>query len=337
MPFKLAFAGFRHGHIQSLYKLASARADVEVVAACEEHGPTREQLRKAGTVRLTHDSYDAMYRDGGFDAVAVGDYYGRRGEVILRTLEAGRHAIVDKPLCTRLEELDRIEKTAAARGLSVGCMLTSRDGGHLLRVRELIAAGTIGPVHTITFSGQHPLLAGSRPAWYFEPDKQGGTINDIAIHAMDAIPWMTGRRLVEVVAARVWNCRARPDWFQDGAQLMLRMDNGGGVLGDVSYLAPDSCGYKQNVYWRYTFHGELGQLETAANDPQITLYTDAGGGPKKIDPLPGTPGGYFDAFLGEIAGRKGLTLTTAEVIAAARISLLTQQAADRNRFNVPLA
>jgi predicted dehydrogenase len=203
-------------------------------------------------------------------------------------------------------------------------------------MRRLLTAGRIGEVHTVNFTGQHPLLTGSRPGWYFEPDKQGGTINDIAIHAMDAIPWMTGRKLAEVVAARVWNCRAEPDWFQDGAQLMLRLDNGGGVLGDVSYLAPDSCGYQQNVYWRYTLHGDLGQIETAANVKQITLYTDAEGGPQMIDPGQGAPGGYLDAFLGEIAGGEDVSLTTAEVLAAARRALTVQQAADQGQFNVSL-
>jgi len=31
-----------------------------------------------------------------------------------------------------------------------------------------------------------------------------GTINDIAIHAIDLIPWVTGLRFTRVVAAREW-------------------------------------------------------------------------------------------------------------------------------------
>jgi len=31
---------------------------------------------------------------------------------------------------------------------------------------------------------------GTRPAWYFEPGMHGGTLNDIAIHALDFIPWV---------------------------------------------------------------------------------------------------------------------------------------------------
>ena len=31
------------------------------------------------------------------------------------------------------------------------------------------------------------MLWGTRPEWYFEEDKHGGTINDIAIHARETI------------------------------------------------------------------------------------------------------------------------------------------------------
>ncbi|MEZ4683286.1 MAG: hypothetical protein R2932_54665 [Caldilineaceae bacterium] len=55
-------------------------------------------------------------------------------------------------------------------------------------LRNLIRSGLIGEIHAINFGGQHPLMLDTRAAWYFEPGKHGGTINDIAIHAVDAIP-----------------------------------------------------------------------------------------------------------------------------------------------------
>ena len=37
MSIRFAFAGFRHGHINDLYRLAGERVVSEVVGACEEH------------------------------------------------------------------------------------------------------------------------------------------------------------------------------------------------------------------------------------------------------------------------------------------------------------
>jgi len=259
MKLRIAFAGFRHAHILDLYRLASERDDLEVVAACEEHAPTRDELTANAAVTVTHASCDEMWDQAQFDILAIGDYYGRRGGLAIRGLESGKHVIVDKPLCADLGELGRIAELSAERGLAVGCMLTMRDGGNWIALKKIIADGRIGEVITIDFQGQHPLMWGRRPEWYFQPGKHGGTINDIAIHALDTIPWMTGRQIVEVVAARAWNARlAQAECFQDAAQLMLKLDNGGGVLGDVSYLVPDSFAYALKLYWRDPTPGRKG-------------------------------------------------------------------------------
>lgn len=332
---KIAFAGFRHGHIIEVVDLAAERDDVQVVAACEEDPATREQFA-GGKVRITHTGYDALFGVD-FDILAIGDYYGRRGSLAIRALESGKHVIADKPLCTSVEELEQVAALAAEHRLCVGCQLSMRDSGNFIALRQLIAEGTIGEVHTVTFSGQHPLMPGKRPGWYFEEGKQGGTINDIGVHAVDLIPWLTGRRIVSAVAARAWNARAMPAFFQDGAQMMLRLDNGGGVLGDVSYLAPDACGYKTPQYWRFTVHGSGGAAETNVVEPGVMVWKSDSAEAVKLPPAKDRRGGYFDSFLSEIAGRTdGLTLTTGEVIDSTRRTLLIQAAADSGQRDVEL-
>jgi predicted dehydrogenase len=269
----------------------------------------------------------------------VGDYYGRRGELLIRGLESGKHVIADKPLCTRLAELERIEQLSSAGKLCVGCQLNMRDSGNFRAMRHAVLAGRIGEVHTIDFQGQHPLLRGRRPGWYFEPGKHGGTINDLAVHAVDIIPWMTGRRIVEIVAARAWNARAgEPVWFQDAAQMMLRLDNGGGVLGDVSYLTPENFAYKVPCYWRFTLHGSAGLAETSAAVEGVILHPLDAESVVQIPSAEDRKGGYFEDFLAEIRGRSGDdTLNTQQVLASSRLGLLTQRAADENLRDVPCA
>ncbi len=243
MSTTFAFAGFRHGHLLSLLGAVRERDDLTIVAAAEADAAAKEAAAKDQGIGFTHDTPEAMIEQTDADVVVVGDTYGRRGALALAALKRGKHIIADKPLCTSLDELDAIETEVNAGGRSVGCMLDQRDGAPFITVRRLIAQDAIGEVHTVTFLGQHPLLWGTRPGWYFEEGQHGGTINDIAIHAMDTIPWMTGHRWASVTAARVWNARLpEAPHFEDGGQLMLELDNGGGLLGDVSYLAPDKAG-----------------------------------------------------------------------------------------------
>jgi predicted dehydrogenase len=332
---KIAFAGFRHGHIISLYDLARARDDLEVVAACEEHAPTRAQLERSGRVQITHDQLEALL-DVESDIIAIGDYFTRRGPVALRALERGRHVIVDKPLCTQMEYLDQIAALTTDTKLKVGCMLTMRDAAQTLAARQLIGDGRIGEVHAISFGGQHPLLLGSRPAWYFEEGKHGGTITDIAIHAIDALPWVTGLRFETIHAARCWNAFASDTpHFEDAGQMMLKMDNGCGILGDVSYFAPDRAGYSMPYYWRITYWGRDGVIETSSTVDHLQLLCKDDEAPQEIPLPPSQSGGYLQAFLDDIAGIVPTNgLDTETVLHSARQVIRIQQAADRGEREV---
>src|SRR4051812_10783825 len=102
---RIAFIGFRHGHIMGLYIAARASAEVEVVAAAEGHPATRETLECGDEVELTRHDWLDVINDVECDAIAIGDYFARRGEIAIAALEAGKHVIADKPICTRLDEL----------------------------------------------------------------------------------------------------------------------------------------------------------------------------------------------------------------------------------------
>ncbi len=335
---RFAFAGFRHDHIFSLLAEVNRSEETTLVAACEEDPGRRTELASGERVRITHTDFGAMLRETDCDVIAIGDCYARRGSLAIRSLEAGKHVILDKPLCTDLSELDRIQHLAGERGLAVGCQLDMRADPVRMAMRKLIRDGEIGEVLSVGFGGQHPLMLGVRPEWYFEEGLHGGTINDIAIHAMDWIPWMTGRNPVEVVAARVWNGKtSRFPLFQDCAQLMLKLDNGGGVLGDVSYLMPDGCGYALRQYWRITVHGSEGMVETRAGDPSVMLARHGDKQPVEIPGEHDGSNGYFRDFLCEVTGRPHKArLTTALVLRAARWALIAQRAADEDRTHVPL-
>ncbi len=335
---KLAFAGFRHGHVMGLYAAARAHPNVRVVAACEEDPATVEALRSAGTVEITHISYTQMLEQVDCHAIGVGDFFARRGSRIIAALETGKHVISDKPICTSLAELDRISRLTSQRNLRLGCLLDLRDSGVFRAARRLILAGAIGNVLGIVFTAQHPLLLSARPAWYFEAGKHGGTINDIAVHAIDLIPWMTGQAFSEAVAARTWNARL-PQFphFHDGAQMMLKLSNNAGVLGDVSYFAPDGLAYTAPQYWRLTFHGTDGLIEAAFGQRTLALAKPTDKSPQIITVDDDVPNGCLDAFRRDIAGAStDSDLVTNDVLIASRRTLLIQRAADQNHLNCTL-
>ena len=163
MQVKIAFIGFRHNHVMGLYHAASASPDVDVVAAVEDDSTTVAALNREGKVRVTHSDWREVIQDASCDAIAVGDYFARRGQMIVAALKAKRHVISDKPICTTLNELDEIERLARENQRVVSAQLDLRDSGAFLAARRLIREGAIGDVHTIHVTAQHPLLLHKRP------------------------------------------------------------------------------------------------------------------------------------------------------------------------------
>ncbi len=245
----------------------------------------------------------------------------------------------DKPLCTSMLELERIRELSAKQGLKVGCMLDLGNLGPYVTLRKIILGGRIGETHSITFLGQHPLLYGTRPMWNFEPGKHGGSINDIAVHAIDIIPWLTGRRIVEITAARAWNAKIKQHpAFQDGAALMLRLDNDGSAIGDLSYLSSDKHGYTMPPYWRFTIAGSDGVIETHCSAKSVTLWRHDSDAVVEEPAAQHRTGAYFEDFLAEIAGQPAVDgLNTKRVLESTRIALLAQHAADTGALPVEVA
>ena len=323
MKTRFAFAGFRHAHILDLLTGVEEREDTEVAACCEEDAATRETLATQGRVKITHTDFATMLREVECDVIAIGDYYARRGSLAIAALRAGKHVLADKPLCTTLAEFHEIERLAREFGRVVFLQLDCRGSGAFIELRDIVRSGEIGEVCTIRIDGQHPLLPGTRPAWYFESGKHGGTINDIGVHAFDFVPWLTGMKWQETLAARTWNSKAiRAPHFHDCAQLMGVLENGAGVIADLSYLAPDLLGYQLPHYWRLTVHGTRGMAETHLLAKHVTVVTDDDTEQRQRPALLHHPRRYLEDFLHELRGEPHLAdLCPADCLRASRLAL----------------
>jgi predicted dehydrogenase len=211
-------------------------------------------------------------------------------------------------------------------------MLDMRLNANVNAAKAVIDSGRLGEIHAISFGGQHPLSYGTRPNWYFEQGKQGGTINDIAIHGLDAIEYMTGHAITELTAARTWNAFATfaPVVFQDAAQGMFALDNKCGVMFDVSYFAPEKTGFANPFYWRFTIWGRNGVLEFNYADAGCKLYLT---GAEAVEVIPAATEGsdYLKIFTQEITTGADLPFGSEHIMDVSEKCLKLQVMADKNR------
>lgn len=321
----IAFAGFRHAHIFGLYDLTDKRDDLKIVGAWEDDETSRKAAEEKGVI-FRFKTYEDLLSDPAVDIVAIGNYYAARGELAIAALRAGKHVLADKPLCTSLAEWKEISALAEEKKLTVGVMLDLRDNPNFVTALEELQEGALGKINNIVMEGQHPLLSGSRPGWYFEEGKHGGVINDIAIHGIDLARAMTGSDVEETVGAREWNFYAKDvPYFQDSAQFILKMSSGAGVVGDVSYAAPDSHGYDHPAYWQFRVWGEEGMMTWSAVSDGVMLYQN-GEAAKKL-PGKAPKENYLDRFLRAV-GNEDRTYTH-DILGAAGDTLRVEETAGK--------
>ena len=319
---KLLFYGFRHGHINGFYKKALQHPDVEIVACAEEDADARRAAQKALDVSFSSESYESLLRSDA-DAVVIGKAYGDRGAAIIAALEAGKHVISDKPICTTLEELEKIRELSTKRALCVCCMLDLRYLPQSIEAGRILRSGELGRVCNVSFNGQHYLDPENRPRWYYENGMHGGTVNDLAIHGIDLVRELTGLGFSRIDAARTWNCYATEHKsFRDSAIFMARLDGGAGVLADVSYSAPKSA-FSMPSYWEFRFWCERGMLTFNYVSDTVTVYRDSA--EAEVISCTSAPD-CLDDFISVIGDKN--YISTLSVIDSTRTALEIQHVAD---------
>lgn len=316
---RIAFAGFRHDHIFLLYEMAKKHKDFEIAGAFEADPAARKRAEDRG-VGGWYPSCGALLADESVEAVALGGVYADRGQTAIRAMRAGKHVISDKPLCTSLPELDEIESLAKRTGLAVSCMFTMRFEKKINSVKSLIDSGALGEINNIYIGGQHPLLYGRRPGWYFEKSKHGGVINDLGIHGVDLLYYF-GLKPDRVLAAREWNAFAEKEKdFRDSAQFMLSCENGAGVIADVSYSVPDGVEFGLPYYWQFYIWGTKGVISFALNEKETHFFIKGDKTPRLLEEKAAS-NDYLSDFLKVVRGEKGAVLPVSEVLTSTRKTL----------------
>ena len=322
---KIAFAGLRHDHIFAVHKMALAQGEYEITGAFEENDAARERAETAFGVNCRYPTYEALLSDDTVEAVALGGCYAHRGAMAVEALKAGKHVLADKPLCTDLTTLAEIERLADETGKKVSGMFTMRYEPKLRAVVELVKSGALGEINNIYFGGQHPLNYGVRPMWYFEDGKHGGTINDIAIHGVDLVRFITGKNLTKIDCAKTWNAYAvKAPNFKDCGQFMVDME-GMAVTADVSYSAPRFNGILP-TYWDFYFWGTEGMIHFNMAENKTCLYKDGACQTFECEFLSSR---YFEDLPKMIQGAPAL-LNTKDILASQRQVLMIQKAAEQN-------
>ena len=189
-----------------------------------KENPTAWELE----VHTGPDFLERMCRERPGNAVVVsGRNRGKIGR-LQASLDAGLHALVDKPWILEAADLPKLEaalSTADRRGLVALDIMTERFEVTTELQRELVndreAFGAVLPgteqepgVYMESVHHLMKVVAGVpniRPPWFFDTEQQGEGLNDIGTHLVDLVQWtlfpeqaLDHRKDVKVTQAQRW-------------------------------------------------------------------------------------------------------------------------------------
>jgi predicted dehydrogenase len=128
-----------------------------------------------------HGSYEELVADPEVDVVYVATPHPGHVAAALLALDAGKHVLVEKPFTMSAAEAQAIVDRAGEKGLIALEAMWTRWLPHMIRVREIIAAGTLGEVRAVI--ADHDQKANPDPGARMQnPDLGGGALLDLGIY-----------------------------------------------------------------------------------------------------------------------------------------------------------
>ncbi len=269
----------------------------------------------------------------GADLALISAIPADRVALTIRAMQNGMDVMSDKPGCTTFEQLDQIKRAVADTGRIWSVNFSERfETPVSTRATELVESGAIGRVIQTVGLGPHRLNRATRPDWFFQRDRYGGILTDIASHQIDQFLHYTGSETAEITNAYVANyANPKDPGLQDFGELNLRSENGTGYIR-VDWFTPDAL-----PNWgdgRLTILGTEGYIE-------LRKYVDVGGASgtdhlilvngetcQKIDAADaGLP--YFARLADDIRNRTETAMTQTHCFTVMELALHAQEMAER--------
>ena len=310
-------------HIEALRRIPG----IEVVAVLE----TTKELAKEKAQQLGIKKYF-----GSFDELLKADIHCvhictpnyLHFDMANKALLAGKHVVCEKPLATTVAEGKKLLKIANEMGLIHAVHFNIRYYPLVRQMKILREKGELGEIYSIIGSYlQDWLFYSTDYNWRLEPELSGKSkaVADIGSHLMDLLEYISGVKIVEVMAdfKTIHPIRKKPlkpvetftgkllkpeDYAdvpistEDYATVMLRFDNGKkGVItvsqvdaGRKNRLSLEISGSKQTFAWNSESPNELwiGKRDSAnqvmLRDPSLFEIESAS--------IVSFPGGHNEGF-----------------------------------------
>lgn len=329
---RFSVIGLNHGHINGQTETV-LRGGGELVSFFAKEADLATSFAKRFPQAKLARSEKEILEDKTIQLVVSASIPVERAPLAIEAMRHGKDFMVDKPGVTTLEQLAQVRRVQEQTHRIWSVLFGERfENKATIKAAEMVKAGAIGKVIQTIGLGPHRMNPKTRPAWFFEREKYGGILCEIAAHQYDQFLYFTGSTKAEVVASQVGNVN-HPQWpgLEDFGDAMLRGDGGTGYIR-VDWFTPDGLPTWGDT--RLTVLGTEGYIEVRKN---VDIAGKAGAnhlflvdqkGVQRID-CTDVPLTYGEQLVNDILNRTETAMTQAHCFLATELALKAQKQAQR--------
>ena len=329
---KFAAIGINHAHIYGQVDcLKRAGASFVAFHAVEDDlaktfGEKYPEARRVSDPR-------AILEDPSIAIVTTAAIPGDRAGIAIAAMQHGKDVLTDKPGMVSLAQLAEVKRVQEETGRIFSVLYSEHfEVRAAVEAGNLIAAGAIGEVINTVGLGPHSINNNDRPDWFFQRNRYGGILCDIASHQFEQFLFFSNAMDGEVVSASVAN-RANPQkpGLQDVGDAHMRTARTTGYIR-VDWFTPKGLGTWGDG--RLTILGSEGYIELrkyvdiAGRAGQNHLFLVDKHGTRHIDcseiDMP-----FGRQFLDDVRNRTQTAMPQERCYNAMKMALTAQAMADR--------
>ncbi len=238
-PIRVAIVGLVHGHVQGFLHALPKNPSAELVAIVEPDKVLAAQYAKDYNLgaSLFHGDLEDVLMKQKPDAVLVYTTIQDHRRVIEQAARHGVSSMVEKPLCTTMEDAIAIRKTAQDHHVNVLVNYETTWYASNAEALQLAGSGKLGEIRKVVVHDGHegPKEIGVGPEWLpwlTDPVRNGaGALFDFGCYGADLLTiMMHGRAPVSVTAVSQTD---KPDIYphvEDDSTVILRYPKAQAVL-----------------------------------------------------------------------------------------------------------
>jgi predicted dehydrogenase len=333
-PPRIRFAaiGLNHGHINGQTD-AVIRGGGELVSFYAREPDLAAAYSKRFPQATLARSEREILEDPSLQLIVSASIANERAPLGIEAMRHGKDFMADKPGMTTLEQLAEVRRVQAETKRIYSILYSERhENRATVKAGDLVKAGAIGRVIQTVGLGPHRTNLKSRPAWFFEKERYGGILTDIASHQFDQFLFFTDSTQAEILASQVGNVsHPQHPGLEDFGDAMVRGNGGAGYIR-VDWFTPDGLGTWGDG--RLTILGTDGYIEIRKNidiagrpggshlflvDRKETRYVDC-----DDVPLP-----YGERLVDDVLNRTETAMPQAHTFLAMELALRAEKSATR--------